>query len=153
MTAAALARVHRAAAAHARRQACATCGRAVAPFTCAWRCEVPRNEYPERVKPGDTLITPQSKRQCPVTFVNVIRGAGAGQVLLVEITIEYRHGRRKPPYPQFTYERKPWGNVYVLRPGVCGARCCERHAREVGEGVAYCRAHWRAWEDAAGDSR
>ena len=147
MTAAALARAVRAANAQQTRQACATRGDRCAPFTCAWRCPMPRDEYPERVEVGDTLISPQSKRQCPVTHVNVIRDAR--EVLLVEITVEYRHGRCKPPYPQFTYERKPWGNITVLRPGVCGARACERHVREVGEGRAYCRAHWGAWMEAA----
>lgn len=142
MTAAAMARAVRIANAQQARQACATCGDRCAQFACAWRCEVPTRIHPRGVHVGDVVITPQSRREAPVIAV---RDTGWSRL----ITVEYRHGRRKPPYPQFTYERYEGDWIHVLRPGVCGARACERHVREVGEGVAYCRAHWRAWMEAS----
>lgn len=36
--------------------------------------------------------------------------------------------------------------VQVRRVGLCEAACCDRCAREVGEGKFICRAHWDAWE-------
>lgn len=143
-----IARIHRIAAEQQRLLACQTCGACFAPFVCAWRCDVPSAVSPARVEVGDVVVTPQTKRHAHVVHVNRVHEAGRPLTLIVvEITVEYRHGRRKPPYPRRTYMRRPHGHVTVLRPGVCGARCCEAHVREAGEGVGYCRAHWNSWRE------
>lgn len=143
MTAAAIARAVRADNERIRRESCATCGDRCAPFTCDWACDVPTRIHPRGVRVGDVVITPQSRREAPV--IDVRGGNGCSYI----VTVEYRHGRRKPPYPQFSYERYESDWIHVLRPGRCGARCCERHVRDVGEGRHHCRAHWRAWSGAA----
>lgn len=40
----------------------------------------------------------------------------------------------------------PGEPVMVQRPGHCEAPCCENCAREVGDDVHHCRAHWDAGE-------
>lgn len=108
-----------------------------APFTCAWACEVPRFCPSHLIEVGDV----------------VIRLARYWRVTAKEFTeygfrinaIERNPARRSGPRTMRSFSTR-W---HVLRPGVCGARACERHVREVGDGVHHCRAHWRAWMEAA----
>lgn len=153
MTASAIARAVRADNERIRREACATCGDRCAPFTCAWACEVPTAVYAAHVRVGEILVTPKSKLLAPVIAVEMSKtewgGSGLSVAWSTVITAEYRKGRSKPPYPHLVYHRAGGQQMHVLRPGVCGARACEAHVREVGEGVAYCRAHWRAWMESS----
>lgn len=137
MTAAAIARAVRADNERIRREACATCGDRRAPFTCAWACEVPKFARGFELERGD--VVQRLGRHWRVT-AKMLTDYG----WRVE-AIEINHAGRGGPKTLRSFSTR-WR---VLRPGVCGARCCERHVREVGEGVAYCRAHWRAWMEAA----
>lgn len=152
MTAAAIARAARADNERIRREACATCGDRCAPFTCAWVCEMPTKITAFRAEVGDAWVTQQRGKIGRVVEIEYLdekgRNVERSQRLGITMRLWVRLPGRKDPYP---YMREPvFGpGLVTLRPGVCGARACERHVREVGEGVAYCRTHWRAWMEAA----
>ena len=96
-------------------------------YACDSPAHVRREIDARDILHGDWVFSPQSNRLCQV--VDIQANSPAGHVLL--ITVEYRHGRKRPPYPQ------------------CATAVCEAHVRELAEHKHLCRDHWRAWETIA----
>lgn len=130
-------RIEKAAAKDAQRRSCQTCGAAIAPYTCAWKCEQPRFTLPIELSVGDVIV--KLKRHWTVTAL-----VPTDYGIRVEATERNPAGRRA------AQELRSFSTRWrVLRRAVCGERACEAHVREVADGVHYCRAHWDSWKEQA----
>jgi hypothetical protein len=126
---------------------CATCAAPDAQWLCDWpmvkRVTVPISE----MKVGDVWITQQAaKRAVVVQIDNLdINGRRTEASDFVSRRFWIAIPNHRDPYPYLRYEPD---TAVTLRPGTCDAACCDAHAREVGEDVHYCFAHWNSWEAA-----
>lgn len=106
-----------------------------AQHQCAWKLRRPFAIRGSEVREGDKIQL------------------GLAYVLILSITGDLGSGLRRVDVGRFkacgdvAYEYLESGHpVMVMRNGRCEAPVCESCAREVSEGIHYCRAHWSAHE-------
>lgn len=107
------------------------CGNNEAPYRCGWKLRKPFMIWATDLRVGDMLEVPS---KVAFELVENIRRAIGSESYYVRTAITG---------DKFVPMRAP---LMVMRNGRCEAPCCDQCAREVAEGVRYCRAHWDAGE-------
>lgn len=112
------------------------CGTPQPLHTCAWKLKAEFLIPASAVMEGDKLQW--GLAFAPVTKVETVSDGKARKFaspssVMITTTIGMKSVGLTTP-------------VQVRRVGLCEAACCDRCAREVGEGKFICRAHWDAWE-------
>ena len=141
------------------RHACQFCSSRSGLVPCAW--PVTKSQYvaESSLVVGDILHAAWAGFRSPVLAVSRFRSTrfarGEPYGLEHDITMVglQRGGASAKelaaPVHVLAYVAGPC-QVIVERPAPCDALCCDLHRRDVGDAVAYCMAHWRAWETEPG---
>ena len=100
----------------------------LALYRCRWKLTQPFMIWAKDLAPGDKLQI------------------GLAYFLVEKVVFDELLGLLQVHSSAGCHAVQPGVPVMVLRPGHCGAACCDDCGREVAPSHRYCPAHWDAWE-------